>query len=129
MSHNHHPAIRQHGLQDDCPRCTEQAADPFAGLDDDNLLLLMIRTRAWMRDEQYSRSENELTAMRVMEQALRRMDQLDRILEQQQRDEDGPSDDDIYNRVTGPFTGVEGGIAYDTTADQPGSLGENDWRL
>jgi hypothetical protein len=45
------------------------------------------------------------------------------------RQEDGPSDDDIYNRSTGPYTGVEGGIAYDTTDDQPGSLGENDWRL
>jgi hypothetical protein len=42
---------------------------------------------------------------------------------------DEPTDDEIYNRVTGPHTGVEGGIAYDTTADQPGSLGENDWRL
>ena len=37
---------------------------------------------------------------------------------------DGPTDDETYNRV-----GVEGGIAYDTTADEPGSLGENDWRL
>ena len=37
---------------------------------------------------------------------------------------DGPTDDEIYNRV-----GVEGGIAYDTTTDEPGSLGENDWRL
>ena len=44
-------------------------------------------------------------------------------------DEDGPTDDDIYNRSFGPHTGVEGGIAYDTTADEPGSLGENDWRL
>ena len=41
-----------------------------------------------------------------------------------QRAIDGPTDDEIYNRV-----GVEGGIAYDTTADEPGSLGENDWRL
>jgi len=41
-----------------------------------------------------------------------------------QRDEDGPTDDEQMNRY-----GVEGGIAYDTTADEPGSLGENDWRL
>jgi hypothetical protein len=39
------------------------------------------------------------------------------------RDEDGPTDDEIYNRV-----GVEGGIAYPLD-DAPGSLGENDWRL
>jgi hypothetical protein len=42
---------------------------------------------------------------------------------------DEPTDDEIYNRVTGPHTGVEGGIAYDTSMDEPGSLGENDWRL
>jgi hypothetical protein len=39
------------------------------------------------------------------------------------RDEDGPTDDEIYNRP-----GVEGGIAYPMD-DGPGSLGENDWRL
>jgi hypothetical protein len=40
-----------------------------------------------------------------------------------------PSDDDIYNRSFSEHTGVEGGIYYDTTMDEPGSLGENDWRL
>ena len=35
---------------------------------------------------------------------------------------DEPTDDDIYNGH-----GMEGGIAY--TTDEPGSLGENDWRL
>lgn len=34
-----------------------------------------------------------------------------------------PTDDEIYNRP-----GVEGGIGYDMF-DEPGSLGENDWRL
>lgn len=34
-----------------------------------------------------------------------------------------PSDDEIYNGF-----GREGGIAYDPY-DEPGSLGENDWRL
>ncbi len=34
-----------------------------------------------------------------------------------------PTDDDIYNRP-----GVEGGIGY-APDDQPGSLGENDFRL
>ena len=33
-----------------------------------------------------------------------------------------PTDDDLYNGH-----GMEGGIAY--TTDEPGSLGENDWRL
>lgn len=36
---------------------------------------------------------------------------------------DGPSDDEIYN---GP--GREGGIAFGPD-NEPGSLGENDWRL
>lgn len=40
------------------------------------------------------------------------------------RDEDGPTDDEIYNRP-----GVEGGIGYDIGGDEPGSLGEHDWRL
>lgn len=41
-----------------------------------------------------------------------------------QRDEDGPADDELYNRP-----GVEGGIAYALSGDEPGSLGENDHRL
>ena len=49
--------------------------------------------------------------------------------ERRRRDEDGPSDDEIYNRSFGSHRGVEGGIAYDTSDDEPGSLGENDWRL
>jgi len=127
MSHNHHPAIREHGLQDNCERCAEIADDVFIGLDDDNLMLLVARTRAWMKDREYPRSDTENRAMRNMEKTLRNADRLYRIeekLEEAQRQEDGPSDDEIYNRV-----GVEGGIAYDTTADEPGSLGENDWRI
>jgi len=127
MSHNHHPAIREHGLQDNCERCAEIADDVFIGLDDDNLMLLVARTRAWMKDREYPRSDTENRAMRNMEKTLRNADRLYHIeekLEEAQRQEDGPSDDEIYNRV-----GVEGGIAYDTTADEPGSLGENDWRI
>ena len=127
MSHNHHPAIREHGLQDNCERCAEIADDVFIGLDDDNMMLLVARTRAWMKDREYPRSDTENRAMRNMEKTLRNADRLYRIeekLEEAQRQEDGPSDDEIYNRV-----GVEGGIAYDTTADEPGSLGENDWRI
>ena len=138
MSHTIHPLISANGLADDCPRCAEIATDPFIGLDDDNLVALVTRTRAWMRDQEFPRSTAENRAMRIMEKTLVRMDHLDRIARHQQdrddklladelearRQEDGPSDDEIYNRV-----GVEGGIAYDTTADQPGSLGENDWQL
>ena len=131
MSHNHHPAIQEHGLQDNCPRCNEIADDPFIGLDDDNLTALVARTRAWMKDQEYPRSDTENKAMRNMEGTLRKLDRLDYINDkihsaalEAQRQEDGPTDDEIYNRV-----GVEGGIGYDTTADEPGSLGENDWRL
>jgi len=68
-SHNHHPAIREHGLQDDCPRCREHAKEPWATLDAGNLLDLAGRTEIWMRDEDdiSPRSENEATAMRLME--------------------------------------------------------------
>ncbi len=38
-------------------------------------------------------------------------------------DDREPTDDEIYNRP-----GVEGGIVYDQF-DEPGSLGEHDWRL
>ena len=127
MSHNHHPAIREHGLQDNCERCAEIADDVFIGLDDDNLMLLVARTRAWMKDREFPRSDIENRAMRNMEKTLRNADRLYHIEEklwEAQRQEDGPSDDEIYNRV-----GVEGGIAYDTTADEPGSLGDNDWRI
>ena len=67
-SHNHHPAIREHGLQDNCPRCREHAEEPWATLDYGNLLDLAQRTELWMRDAGiYPRSENEATAMRLME--------------------------------------------------------------
>jgi len=85
MTHTYHPSIREHGLQDGCDRCAEIAFDPFVGLDADNLRLLLIRTQK----HQPSRSMNELEAMGIMEQTLRRSDQLDGILLQQQRDEDG----------------------------------------
>jgi len=135
MSHIQHPRIVEHGLVDGCPRCAEIAADPFVGLDPDNLreLVRRTRTRAWMRDTAFPRSETEAVAMRVMEQTLVRMRHIERL---EQKDafrcepdpscgqSDGePSDDEIYNRA-----GVEGGIAYPLD-DAPGSLGEHDWRL
>jgi hypothetical protein len=71
-SHTHRPAIREHGLQDDCERCAEHAQHPFESLDDDNLLALIARTSAWMRDEgdTLPRSDNEHAAMRLVEQAI-----------------------------------------------------------
>jgi hypothetical protein len=121
-----------------CARCADIGEHPFENLDDTNMALLVARTREWMRDREFPRSDSEREAMRIMEQTLVRMDHLDRIARnavdvadklaadelEARRHEDGPTDDEIYNRV-----GVEGGIAYDTTADEPGSLGENDWRL
>lgn len=37
--HNHDAMTHAHGLQDDCPRCREYAADP-TGLDDENMIRL-----------------------------------------------------------------------------------------
>jgi len=79
MSHGPHPTINDTGLADNCPRCEEIAADPFVGLDDNNLLLLVERTRDWMRDKQFPRSDNEATAMRQMERTIVRCRRLKRL--------------------------------------------------
>ena len=68
--HSRHPDSHTHGLADDCERCAEHAAHPFESLDDVNLATLVERTRLWMQDEEFPRSENEKKAMRVIEQAL-----------------------------------------------------------
>jgi hypothetical protein len=69
--HSLHPDSHEHGLADDCPRCAEHAEHPFESLDDENLVALATRTVAWMRDEEYPRSETETTAMRYMERSVR----------------------------------------------------------
>lgn len=80
--HSLHADTHEHGLADDCDRCTELAKDPFRNLDETNLRNLYARTTRWMNDDPHDalpRSENELTAMRVMEQAILRARLLDRI--------------------------------------------------
>jgi len=77
-SHNHHPQIEAYGLADDCPRCSEIAADPFRGLDSANLWALVSRTGQWMHDSTFPRCETEAVAMRVVEQAIVRARQLHR---------------------------------------------------
>ena len=79
MTHSPHPAISERGLADDCYCCEWIAEDPFAGLGDDNLRLLAARTREWMRDQEFPRSENETTAMRIMERTIVRCRRLKRI--------------------------------------------------
>ena len=51
----------------------ERLAEQLFSLDDDNLRALIERTRRWMRDEDFPRSETELAAMRRVEQHLRFM--------------------------------------------------------
>jgi len=63
MSHRPHPGILEHGLADGCPRCSEIAADPVLGLDNDTLADLIGRTRRWMCDTDWPRSGCEHTAM------------------------------------------------------------------
>ena len=70
MSHRPHPKIRDAGLADGCERCAYMAERPLETLDDDNLRALIERTRAWMQDEEFSRSATELVAMRVIEKGL-----------------------------------------------------------
>jgi hypothetical protein len=78
-AHGPHPKIREAGLADGCERCGEMAADPLVHLDSDNLRELVRRTRAWMRDQEFPRSENELIAMREVERLLVRMQHIARV--------------------------------------------------
>ena len=77
--HTQHPDTHDNGLADDCERCAEHAADPFHGLDDANLSALVVRTQAWMRDEEFPRSNNETVAMRVVETAILRARKIERL--------------------------------------------------
>jgi hypothetical protein len=70
MSHGPHTKIADAGLADGCPRCAEMAERPLDTLDDDNLRALIDRTVAWMRDQEFPRSDAELRAMRVIEQGV-----------------------------------------------------------
>lgn len=72
-THVRHPLVTEHGLQDDCERCLEHAARPFDSLDNDTQMQLVRRTLRWMDDLPNSepRSNAELLAMRVVEQAVR----------------------------------------------------------
>ena len=67
-SHNHPAAIKEYGLQDDCPRCAEHAEHPERSLDESNLRALVERTQSWTVDGAlYPRSETEAIAMRLVE--------------------------------------------------------------
>ena len=79
-SHVYHPSIKSDGLADGCSRCKEISEEPFAGLDENNLRLLVERTEAWMRDELFPRSDTERDAMRVMEKVLVQHRILKRVL-------------------------------------------------
>ena len=75
-THTQHVPIREGGLADDCPRCAEHAEHPFDSLDRDNLFALAERTKAWMRDDEFPRSEVECVAMRKVEAAIRQARQM-----------------------------------------------------
>jgi len=78
-THVQHPRIPEAGLSDNCPRCLEMAAAPFQTLDDDNLRQLVERTKRWMRDEEFPRSQAETQAMRIVEGVLANAGRLRRI--------------------------------------------------
>lgn len=78
-SHLPHPRISEGGLSDRCERCQEMGRHPFETLDDTNLRQLVERTKAWMRDEQFPRSEAEMSAMRIVEKAIVQARHLQRI--------------------------------------------------
>lgn len=64
--HEHMVALREHGLQDGCERCAEQAQRPFETLDHENILALIARVKERLEP----RSEHEATAMRKVRDAL-----------------------------------------------------------
>lgn len=71
-SHTIHEDSHTHGLSDDCPRCYEHSLHPFESLDDENLRQLTWR----VREGADARSENERTAMNVVELVLFRHERL-----------------------------------------------------
>lgn len=81
MTHGPHEDVHTHGLADGCPRCDEQARQPFETLDDTVLGNLVERTRLWQVNDRDGdpRSENERFAMRVVEKALLYRLQLDKL--------------------------------------------------
>ena len=69
-THNLHKDTHEYGLADGCPRCREHAADPFAGLDDENLFNLYARVRT----KEDARSLNEALAMDEVRRVMRLVD-------------------------------------------------------
>ena len=58
-THILHPDTHTGGLADGCPRCSEHAAYPFEGLDNENLASLVSRIEQGL----YPRSDAERLAM------------------------------------------------------------------
>ena len=71
-SHTMHPDSHTNGLSDTCPRCYEHSLHPFETLDEENLRQLTLR----VREDAEARSENERTAMNVIELVLFRHERL-----------------------------------------------------
>ena len=71
-SHTMHPDSHKNGLSDTCPRCYEHSLHPFETLDEENLRQLTLR----VREDAEARSENERTAMNVIELVLFRHERL-----------------------------------------------------
>jgi hypothetical protein len=73
--HTPHPDSHTHGLNDDCPRCYEHSLHPFESLDDANLRAL---TQRVLRGQE-ARSNNERTAMNVVEMVVFRYRRLEAV--------------------------------------------------
>lgn len=65
-AHTVHPSIRENGLADGCPRCSEHAERPFHGLDDGNMESLIDR----IVGQGQPRGTNEAIAMAHMKDAM-----------------------------------------------------------
>jgi hypothetical protein len=65
--HTWHPDVHEAGLADACPRCTEHALNPWAGLDQRVLADLRWRVAEGLP----ARSQNEHVAMQRLRDARR----------------------------------------------------------
>ncbi len=73
--HNYHPDSHVFGLDDSCARCYEHSLHPFESLDPENLRQLTRRVEGGLE----ARSNNERTAMNVIESVIFRYRRLEEI--------------------------------------------------
>ncbi len=78
--HRFHESIGTAGLADDCPGCDKLAKHPFELLDTANFHMMYERTIAWMKDQEFPRSDNERVVMDMFENHIRHQQRVDSMM-------------------------------------------------